>query len=171
MGVRELWTSDLARYHPLSGNQVLNGVLRAIISPGFLACVVIRVQQAAHRRSPMLGALLRSANYHLTGVESHVTIPIGPGLYLPHPSGICLGTDVTIGRGVTILHNTSVGTKGLFDPELQRWPTLKDGCVIGTGACVLGDVTIGENAVVGANAVAMHDVPAGGTYFGFPTRG
>jgi len=90
-------------------------------------------------------------------------------LFLPHPYGIILGSPSRLGNDVTLMQQVTLGAR---DPWFhgadvsKEYPTIKEGAYIGAGAKILGPVTIGEWAIVGANAVITKDVPAGATVVG-----
>lgn len=84
-------------------------------------------------------------------------VEIGPGLFLPHPYGITLATGVRIGRDVTLLSGVTIGTKAGDTSEV---PMLGDRVIVYVGAVIAGGHTIGDDAVIGANAVVNRDLPA-----------
>lgn len=86
---------------------------------------------------------------------------------ITHPVGIAIASCVDIGHNVTIYQNVTIGLRA---PSEEGCPTICDGATIYTGAVVIGDVRIGEGAVVGANAVVLDDVPDGATVAGLPAR-
>jgi serine O-acetyltransferase len=98
------------------------------------------------------------------GLDIPVATDVGPGLYIAHPVGTTLSAE-RIGRNVTIVGAVTLGYR-----EEGGGPKLGDGVFVGTGARILGPVTIGDNANVGANAVVTKDVPAGCTAVGIPAR-
>ncbi|MCR5415207.1 MAG: hypothetical protein K6E79_00240 [Pseudobutyrivibrio sp.] len=83
---------------------------------------------------------------------------------IDHFSCIVIHTDAVVGNNVTIRQGSVIGTNG------RGVPTIEDGVDIGAGAAVIGPITVGKNAVIGANAVVCHDVPAGGVVVGNPGR-
>lgn len=94
---------------------------------------------------------------------------IGRNLRLPHGgNGIILHAAAVVGDEVTILHQVTLGHRSADRPD--EAPTVADGAYIGAGAKVLGNVHIGERAVVGANAVVLKDVPAGAVVGGVPAK-
>lgn len=135
----------------------------------FWPVALCRLATACDRRGLGVMARLCSAlNQVLFGVEVALRLEIGPGLYFPHSNGIVLGA-ASIGRDATIYHGVTLGAAVLdvgYDPALR--PTLGDGVVIAAGAKVLGGVTIGDRAVVGANAVVVNDVDADTVVGGIP---
>lgn len=91
-------------------------------------------------------------------------------LFLPHPFGIIVGTTSRLANNVTLMQQVTLGGKDPWctDPDLAGdYPTLEEGVYVGAGAKILGPVTIGKWAIVGANAVVTKDVPAGATVVGF----
>lgn len=101
------------------------------------------------------------------GAEIPTSIPAGPGLWLPHSvRGVIMHHSVQIGAGCTIYHHTTLGLRG----DTGDGPVLGDGCYIGAGAQVLGDIVLAEGTKVGANAVLTRSTEPGGTYVGVPAR-
>jgi serine O-acetyltransferase len=92
---------------------------------------------------------------------------IGPGLVLPHPTGIVVGDGVRLGRSVTLYQNVTLGRP---DAKTPVYPKLEDGVVVYAGAVVIGSVTIGRAATVAANAVVNRDVMPGAVVAGAPAK-
>ncbi|MGY3031329.1 serine O-acetyltransferase [Bradyrhizobium sp. USDA 4354] len=100
-------------------------------------------------------------------VSIHPTACIGSAAYLDHATGIVIGANVVIGDDVTILQNVSIGRSS----ELPaRSPRIGRGVYIGAGASILGDISIGDFAKVGAGTIVTGDVPGGCTAIGNPAR-
>lgn len=158
--LRELISSDFARIEN-SG-----GVHRAVL-------FVFRLGQYVHdrgRRGPLF-LIWRLADVLflrlLLGTELPPSVQVGPGLAIPHAArGLVLHRNVVIGSGATILHRVTIGTR---EGDLGV-PVLGDDICVGTGACILGGVRIGDGARIGANAVVLHDVPGGAAAGGVPAR-
>ena len=110
-----------------------------------------------------------------TGIEIHPGAKIGKNLFIDHGMGVVIGETSDIGDNVTIYH---MATLGGISPsinsddqrETKRHPTLQDNVVVGSGAQVLGPITIGKNAKIGANAVVTKDVPENGVMVGIPAK-
>ena len=100
----------------------------------------------------------------LYGLELAPSVPVGGGLYIAHPVG-CVLHAVSIGTNVTVISQVTFGTR-----DDGRWPCVMDDVFIGAGARVLGGITIGPGARIGANAVVIADVPEGSTAVGVPAR-
>ena len=106
----------------------------------------------------------------LTGIEIHPEAKIGKRLFIDHGAGVVIGQTAIIGDDVTIYHGVTLGGKGNPDHTAKRHPTIKNGAVIGAGAQILGDITVGEKARVGANAVVLSAVPDKCVAVGNPAR-
>jgi serine O-acetyltransferase len=100
----------------------------------------------------------------VTGADIPINSTIAGGFMIPHPCGIVIHPDVTIGPNCLIFQNV---TLGMHDGGVPR---LGGHVLVGAGAVILGSVTIGDHAVVGANAVVLQDVPAGATAVGNPAK-
>lgn len=98
----------------------------------------------------------------LYGVELQVGAEVGGGLYIAHPVGCVLAAD-SIGDDVTVIAQVTFGTR-----DDGQWPTIGDRTFFGAGCRVLGGVTVGAGARVGANAVVLTDVPPAATAIGVP---
>jgi len=103
-----------------------------------------------------------------TGIEIHPAAKIGKGLFIDHGMGLVIGETTEIGDNVTLFHGVTLG--GVSSHKGKRHPTLEDGVVVGTGAKILGAITIGECSRVGANAVVIKDVPRDSVVVGVPGR-
>ncbi len=107
----------------------------------------------------------------LTGVEIHPAATIGNRLFIDHGTGVVIGQTAIIGDDVTIYHGVTLGGVGRADQKGEkRHPTIEDGAMIGAGAQVLGDITIGKRAKIGSNSVVTNDIPNGATALGIPAR-
>ena len=137
--------------------------------PGFHATIIHRI---AHwfweKKFYFLGRLLSHINRFLTGIEIHPGAKIGKRFVIDHGTGVVIGETTEIGDDVTIYHGVTLG--GTTWNKGKRHPTIKDNVVIGTGAKVLGNITIGENVRIGANSVIFRDVPDNTTVVGVPGK-
>jgi serine O-acetyltransferase len=104
----------------------------------------------------------------LTGIEIHPGARIGRRLFIDHGMGVVIGETATISDDVTLYHGVTLG--GLSLKPGKRHPDVLDGAIIGAGAQVLGPITVGRGARVGANAVAVASVADGVTVVGIPAR-
>jgi len=102
----------------------------------------------------------------ITGIEIHPGATIGRRFFIDHGMGVVIGETTEIGDDVTLYHGVTLG--GTTWQKEKRHPTLESGVVVGTGAKVLGSITIGEGSRIGANSVVLRDVPAHSTVIGIP---
>jgi len=104
----------------------------------------------------------------LTGIEIHPGASIGRRFFVDHGMGVVIGETAEIGDDCFLYQGVTLGGTSLKPGK--RHPTLDDGVIVGAGAKVLGPITLGKNARVGANAVVVRDVPAGATVVGIPAH-
>jgi len=102
----------------------------------------------------------------VTGIEIHPAAQIGPQLFIDHGAGVVIGETAEIGRRVTLYQGVTLGGTGF--QRGKRHPTLGDNVTVGSGAKLLGPITVGDGAKVGANTVVVEDVPRGSTVVGNP---
>jgi serine O-acetyltransferase len=101
-----------------------------------------------------------------TGVEIHPAARIGDALFIDHGAGVVIGETAEIGNNVTLYQGVTLGGTGFA--RGKRHPTVGDDVVIGSGAKLLGPISVGEASKIGANSVVIHDVPANSTVVGNP---
>ncbi len=112
--------------------------------------------------------LLSHLNRTLTGIEIHPGATIGRRFVIDHGMGVVIGETTEIGDDVMVYQGVTLG--GTSMEKMKRHPTLRDGVVVGAGAKVLGPVTVGEGARVGAGAIVVRDVPSHATVVGLAGR-
>ena len=117
----------------------------------------------------LLARLISNFGRFVTGVEIHPGAQIGKNFVIDHGTGIVIGETTIIGNNVLIYHGVTLGGTG-NDWKVKRHPSLCDNVMIAAGAKILGDIKIGLNAKVGANAVVLKDVPPYATAVGMPAR-
>lgn len=143
-----------------------------LLYPGVHAVALHRVAHWLFRGE--LYFLARFVNHVarlLTGIDIHPGAKVGRNLFIDHGQGVVIGETAEIGDDVTIYQSVTLGGT---DPSNgvagKRHPTLEDGVIVGSGAAVLGPITVGPRARIGANAVVTRDVPEGATMVGIPAR-
>jgi serine O-acetyltransferase len=143
---------------------------------GFHAIAMHRLAHWAWARGWRLAPrALSQFGRFLTGIEIHPAACIGKRFFIDHGMGVVIGETAEIGDDVTLYHDVTLGgvapaVNSDSQREQKRHPTLKDGVIVGSGAQILGPITVGEGARVGANAVVTKDVPDAVTVVGLPGR-
>lgn len=115
-----------------------------------------------------LARWLAQINRFFTGIEIHPAAVIGQGFFIDHGMGVVIGETAVIGNNVTMYHGVTLG--GVSLEKGKRHPTIEDEVVIGAGAKILGNITIGSQSRIGANAVVVKDVPPDSVVVGVPGR-
>ncbi len=144
--------------------------------PGFHALQLHRVAHAAWRRGwHLLGRSISHLGRFLTAIEIHPAAVIGERFFIDHGAGVVIGETSEIGDDVTLYQGVTLGgiapsVDSAAQVNRKRHPTIGDGAIVGSGAQILGPITVGAGARVGANAVVVKDVPAGVTVAGIPAR-
>jgi serine O-acetyltransferase len=166
-----LLDADWARLSSLAGNDASPRRTLSSFSPRFAPVVLLRCAHALHRRGwPRVAKLFSLANFVLFGLEAPARLEIGPGLVLMHTQGTVLGA-ARIGSNVTIFHQVTLGAKAAdlaYRPELR--PIIGDDVVLSAGAKVLGALTVGAGATIGANAVVLKSLPPNCVAVGVPAK-
>ncbi|WP_100400578.1 serine O-acetyltransferase [Bacillus sp. FJAT-44742] len=120
------------------------------------------------RKLFFLARLLSQFSRFITGIEIHPGAVIGQRLFIDHGMGVVIGETCEIGDNVTIYQGVTLGGTG--KEKGKRHPTIKDNVLIASGAKVLGSMTIGENARIGAGSVVLKEVPDNSTVVGIPGK-
>ncbi len=147
-----------------------------LTSPGLHALGLYRL--SSFLNSIKLGIIARIVSYFsrfLTGIEIHPGAKIGKFLFIDHGMGVVIGETSTIGDSVTIYHGVTLG--GISPSEnsdsqknIKRHPTIMNNVIIGSGAQILGPITIGNNSKIGSNSVVTKDVDDNKSVVGIPAR-
>lgn len=170
MTLKEYLQADWSRLASLCNlNSMFNW--RKCLNPRFAPVAIIRCSFCLHRAGYTgLAKVFSAINLFLFGIEVPSKLPIGAGLVLPHTVGTVLGA-ASIGANATIFHQVTLGaTVADYDFNLSTRPTVGDNVTITAGAKVLGAIQLGNNSVVGANAVVLQDVPMNMLAVGIPAR-
>ena len=123
----------------------------------------------------LIARIISQFSRFLTGIEIHPGAKIGKNLFIDHGMGVVIGETSEIGDNVTIYHMATLGgiapsVNSNDQRNIKRHPTIEDDVVIGSGAQVLGPVTVGRCAKIGANAVITKDVPEKAVMVGIPAK-
>jgi serine O-acetyltransferase len=135
--------------------------------PGVHALLSHRVSHALQAAGvPILPRLLALVTRAVTGIEIHPSARIGQGLFIDHGTGVVVGETAEIGDDVTLYQGVTLGGTGFATGK--RHPTVQANVTIGSGAKLLGPITVGHGAKIGANSVVVSDVPPHSTVVGNP---
>jgi serine O-acetyltransferase len=115
---------------------------------------------------PVLPRLIATLARSVTGIEIHPAARIGDGFFIDHGMGVVIGETAQIGHDVTLYQGVTLGGTGFATGK--RHPTVQDNVTVGSGAKLLGPITVGHGAKIGANSVVIHDVPPNSTVVGNP---
>lgn len=173
LSFRELVFSDMARYRPDSNPSWLKVFARCLTVPGMIASLIIRAQQCLFRAGKVRPAsVLRTVGIVLLGADFGPGMEIGTGFMIAHPVGVNIGYGLKIGNNVSFAAGVTAAARyyDADDETEQEFATICDNATIGAHAVLVGGVRIGVNAVVGANAVVLSDVPDNAVVFGIPAR-
>jgi serine O-acetyltransferase len=176
-------------YQP--GKKLMNNFLQSIIDrdpaaksklsliltyPGVKAVFFHRIANFfAKAKFNLIARIISQFSRFLTGIEIHPNANIGKNLFIDHGMGVVIGETSDIGDNVTIYHMVTLGgiapsINSNNQRNVKRHPTIQDEVVIGSGAQVLGPVTVGRCAKIGANAVITKDVPEKAVMVGIPAK-
>jgi len=135
--------------------------------PGVHALLAHRVCHAlASAGVPMLPRAIAAISRSITGIEIHPAAKIGDRFFIDHGSGVVIGETAEIGDDVTIYQGVTLGGTGFATGK--RHPTVENNVTIGSGANLLGPITVGHGSKIGAGSVVIHDVPPNSTVVGNP---
>jgi serine O-acetyltransferase len=138
-----------------------------LLYPGLHALIGHRLAHGLWcKHIPFFPRLISQIFRFLTGIEIHPGAVIGKGLFIDHGMGVVIGETAIIGDNVTLFQGVTLGGTG--KEHGKRHPTIGNNVVVGTGAKVLGNITVGDNSYIGANAVIIKTVPPNATVVGVP---
>ena len=151
---------DPAAYSPLEV---------VLLYQGFYAIVSHRIAHFFYKiKLELFSRAISQVSRHITGIEIHPGAKIGRGFFIDHGMGVVIGETTVIADNVTLYQGVTLGGTG--KQSTKRHPTLGNNVVVGTGAKILGDIVVGDNSYIGANAVVIKDVPPNSTVVGVPGR-
>jgi serine O-acetyltransferase len=149
----------------------VSSTLDVLALPGTWATVMFRLAAACHRsRLRPLSRLLYFLNVVVTGADLAPGATVGPGLVIAHPVGMGWGKNFTCGRDVVMTGMCRFGSSAAGNGARLGEPTVGDEVILLDGAKLIGPITIGNRAVIAANALVLHDVRPGALVVGQPAR-
>jgi serine O-acetyltransferase len=140
-----------------------------VLYPGLHALIYYRIAHAFYKiKLFFLARFISQVGRFFTGIEIHPGATIGKRFFIDHGLGVVVGETAIIGNDVLLYQGSTLGGTGIV--KGKRHPTIGNNVVIGAGAKVLGNIVIGDNSYIGANAVVVKDVPPNSTVVGVPGR-
>ena len=144
-----------------------------LCSAGLHAIIIYRFSHYLWQHNFHLSArVISQIARFLTGIEIHPAAKIGSGFMIDHGMGVVIGETAEIGNNVTLYHDVTLGGRKLYDEKgnklKKRHPSVGNNVVIGSGAQILGPITLGDNVKIGSNAIVIEDIPANCTVVNNP---
>lgn len=147
----------------------IKSTLEVFLYPGFRALIYYKIAHYFYiHHFYFLARFISERAKHKTGIEIHPGATIGKNLFIDHGMGIVIGETTIIKDNVTIYHGVTLGATR--STKEKRHPTIENGVILGAHSLVLGNITVGENAWIGANAVVLKDVLSNTTMVGIPAH-
>ena len=147
----------------------INSNLEVFLYPCFKVLIYYRIAHFFYiKKHYFIARFLSERAKRKTGIEIHPGAVIGKNLFIDHGTGIVIGETTIIKDNVTIYHGVTLGGRGL--DKGKRHPTIGNNVIIGCGAKILGNINIGDNVKIGANAVVLKDVIDNATIVGIPGK-
>lgn len=147
----------------------IHSSLEAILTPGFKVLIYYKIAHYFYQKNhPIIARYMSEKAKKKTGIEIHPGASIGKRLFIDHGTGIVIGETAHIGNNVTLFHGVTLGGTG--KEKGKRHPTIGNNVMIGCGAKILGNITIGDNSKIGANAIVLHSFPSNATIVGIPAK-
>lgn len=158
-------------FMPYECDPAINSKLELFFNyPGVWALISYRIAHKLYMKNwKRLGRIIMGISQMITNIDIHPACHIGRRVFIDHGTGVVIGETAEIGNDVLIYQQVTLGGVNL-EKGIKRHPTLEDGVVVGGGAKVLGNITIGKNSKIGANSVVIHNVPEESTAIGIPAR-
>ena len=147
----------------------IKNIFEVFLYPSFKALLYYKIAHFLYvKKRYFMARYLSERAKRKTGIEIHPGATIGKRLFIDHGFGVVIGEAAIVGDDVLIYHGVTLG--GVSTSSGKRHPTIGDGVMIGCGAKILGDIVIGDNAKIGANAVVLCDVAPDTTLVGIPAK-
>lgn len=158
-------------YNVLKMDPAAKNLFDAIVSsPSIRAMIYYKITNKLYKKKHyILAKMIAQRARRVTGIEINPGASIGENLFIDHGMGVVIGETAEIGDNVLMYHGVTLGGVG-GDRNSKRHPTVEDDVIIGAGAKILGPITIGKGAKIGANAVVLKSVPPYATAVGIPAR-
>ena len=167
----ENFKRDLARYTVRYTKPFfVSAILALLYDNGMLATVCYRIGHWFNEKKiPIVPFIFNKLSIILTGVDIDPRAKIGPGLLIVHGVGIVIHHSSIVGDNLLILHGVTLGFKDYLSLDAKA-PTLGNNVTLSAGAKILGNITIEDNVLIGANAVVTESIPANSVAVGIPAK-
>lgn len=143
--------------------------IEVILHPSFRVQIYYKIAHYFYMRNHyIIARYISEKAKRKTGIEIHPGAKIGKGLFIDHGTGVVIGETAEVGDNVTMFHGVTLGGTG--KEKGKRHPTIGNNVFIGSGAKILGNIKVGDNSKIGANAVILKDVPSNVTIVGVPGK-
>lgn len=147
----------------------LHSTWEVLLYPVFKAMLYYKISRFFYlRKKYFLARYFSEKGKRKSGIEIHPGATIGKHFFIDHGTGVVIGETAIIKDNVTLFHGVTLG--GTTSEKGKRHPTIENNVIIGCGATILGNITIGKNSKIGANAVILKDVPENTTVVGVPGK-
>jgi serine O-acetyltransferase len=161
----------------ISRDPAAKSILSIILTyPGVKAVFFHRIANFFYKAGfELIARIISQTSRFFTGIEIHPGAKIGKNLFIDHGMGVVIGETSEIGDNVTMYHAVTLGgilpsADSSSQRQIKRHPTIKDQVVIGSGAQILGPITVGRCSKIASNAVVVNDVPEFATMVGIPAK-
>lgn len=152
-----------------NNDPAIHSLLEVFLYPSFISQLYHKISKFFYNHKLFfIARFLSEKAKRKTGIEIHPGATIGKSLFIDHGTGVVIGETTIIGNNVTMFHGVTLGGTG--KEKGKRHPTIEDNVYIGCGAKILGNITIGENSKIGANAVVLKNVDKDTTIVGIPGK-
>ena len=140
-----------------------------LLYPSIHAMIMYRISHFFYTKKRFfIARLISQISRFFTQIEIHPGATIGKRLFIDHGMGVVIGETTIIGDDCLLYQGVTLGGVGTGEHTCKRHPTLHNNVMISAGAKIIGDITIGDNSIVGANSVVLKDVPPNCTVVGVP---
>ncbi|AXV38915.1 serine O-acetyltransferase EpsC [Methanobacterium sp. BAmetb5] len=174
MNKKKIFTSllvkDISRFRKVDTNIYLLILRYFITSSAFRSMFFHRLLSLNLVNNKVLRKIITAFGWLLTEIEIPSTSNVGGGLFIPHPKCIIINRRCIIGENVTIAQGVTIGGNIFKEKNGRESPIIENNVLIGAGAKILGPVTVGENSIIGANAVVIKDIPKNSVAVGIPAK-
>lgn len=147
----------------------IHSLFEALFHPFFKTYIYYKISKFFYsKKLYTLSRIVTNHSKKVTGIELHPGASIGKNFFIDHGLDVVIGETTVIGDNVTLFQGVTLGGTG--KNKAKRHPTLKNNIIVGSGAKILGNITIGNNVKIGANAVVLKDIPDNCTVVGIPGK-